>query len=317
LAARVGAPALGTLALIVGVATLAVGGAAALGALYTSLAGGTLSLGLALPLLPLACWGYSLRFLRWHLLAKRAVPRLGWWDSFRAQAIGFGLSVTPGRVAELWKLYLVERATGAAAVQSAGAMVVERLTDLVGFAALAAGAGIVASQGVSHGSVYGAVAAGAILLVGIVARPFVARRLASAGPASLRQLVQGGDAVTRPVPVGLALLCLILGRAGDGVLLWGMLTALGQPVPLAFGVFAFASGGLVGGVSLLPGGLGAAELTMAGVLAVGGVPIPIGLTAALLTRALILWIWVALGLALFAWDHTRNSYAVLRGSGPR
>jgi uncharacterized membrane protein YbhN (UPF0104 family) len=310
LALRVGAPALGSLALIVGMVTLAIGGTAAVGALFSALTNGTLTLSRLLPLLPLACWGYSLRFLRWHLLVRRAVPNLGWRDSFRAQAIGFGLSVTPGRVAELWKLYLVERATGASAARSAGAMVVERLTDLVGFAGLAVGAGLVASRGLGHSQLIGALAAALVLVIGVVARPFVTRHLAALGPSAVQNLIHGGDAVARPVPIGLALLTLVLGRAGDGLVLWGVLAALGQPVSIPFAVFAFASAGLVGGVSLLPGGLGAVEVTMVGILAAGGVPVQLGLVAALLTRALILWIWVALGLALFAFDHLGNTLAV-------
>ena len=250
------------------------------------------------------------RASRAHLLVRRAVPNLGWRDSFRAQAIGFGLSVTPGRVAELWKLYLVERATGASAARSAGAMVVERLTDLVGFAGLAVGAGLVASRGLGHSQLIGALAAALVLVVGVVARPFVTRHLAALGPSAVQNLIHGGDAVARPVPIGLALLALVLGRAGDGLVLWGVLAALGQPVSIPFAVFAFASAGLLGGVSLLPGGLGAVEVTMVGILAAGGVPVQLGLVAALLTRALILWIWVALGLALFAFDHLGSTLAV-------
>jgi uncharacterized membrane protein YbhN (UPF0104 family) len=294
-------PSLGIVTLLIGVGSLIVGAAAAVVALGTTLANGTLAPAHLLLVLPLAFWGYGLRFVRWHLLIRRAVPNLGLWPSFRAQAIGFGLSVTPGRVAELWKLYLVERATHAPAAVGAGAMLVERATDLVGFTALAA---IAATQ--VPGSTFQrpgtiAVVAAAALVIAIVARPIVARRLrSSGGPSIIRQFVDGGNAVARPVPVAAALLALMLGRAGDGLLLWGVVAALGHPISPSFAIFAFASAGLVGGLSLLPGGIGAAEGTMVAVLATVGMPTNIGLLAVLITRALILWIWVALGMALFA-----------------
>lgn len=296
-------PAVGLVTFLVGLACLLVGAGGAIFELRNALVNDTLILPQLLLVLPLAAWGYSLRFVRWHLLIRRAVPTLGLWQSFRAQAIGFGLSVTPGRVGELWKLHLVERATNAPAALGGGAMLIERATDLIGFTVLVLLAATQATGTVAYHPGLSALAVAVALAILLVTRPYLTRRLSAArGPTFFRHLVEGGDAVIRPVPVALAFLSLVVGRAGDGLLLWGTLAALGHPIAPAYAILAFAVGGLVGGISLLPGGLGAAEGTMVGLLTLSGVPIPVGLAAALITRGLILWVWVALGILLFAHD---------------
>ncbi len=297
---RRGTPALGTLALAIGVASVTVGASTGVGALVVVLTSGALSPLQFAPFLALACWGYSLRFGRWHVLIRQAVPGLKLGDSFRAQAIGFGLSTTPGRVAELWKLHLVERASGAPAARGAGAMVVERLTDLLGFAALAAAG---ASGSFTGRPSLGVIAAGVLLAVALVARPLVARQRRLVASPLIRHLIDGGVAVAQPGPVGLGLILLVLGRAGDAFLLWNILAALGEPVPFSLALFAFASAGLVGGLSLLPGGLGVVEGAMVSLLVLGGTSVGTATLAVLLTRVLVLWIWAGLGLALFAADH--------------
>lgn len=296
-------PAIGLVTFLIGGASLVLGAAGAMVALQSALGNGTLALTQLLPVLPLAGWGYALRFLRWHLLIRRAVPALRLWPSFRAQAIGFGLSVTPGRVGELWKLHLVERATSQPASLAMGALLVERATDAIGFTVLMAIAATLASGTITRPMGASTVGIAVLLAIALALRPFVARYLGrSSGTSLLRQLATGSSAVLRPVPVGLALLALVVGRAGDGLLLWGVVTALGCPITPAFAILAFAAGGLAGGLSLLPGGIGAAEGTMVAVLATGGVPAEVGLLAALITRAFILWIWVGFGFFLFARD---------------
>ena len=80
--------------------------------------------------------------------------------------------------------------------------------------------------------------------------------------------------------------------------LWNALGAFG--VPLTWELFgrslvALNAGTLVGAVSLLPGGAGAAEATIAGVL-VQGTSREIAAAATLLIRLCTLWFGAALGI---------------------
>jgi uncharacterized protein (TIRG00374 family) len=94
---------------------------------------------------------------------------------------------------------------------------------------------------------------------------------------------------------------------GVGVVSWGgeclalyvILLGLGAAPSVELAnqaTFALAAGSLVGSASLLPGGLGAAEGTVAGVLdLVAGQPRDVAAAATLLIRVCTLWFGVALG----------------------
>lgn len=302
-------PAIGTAALLIGVVTLVVGASGGAGALWVVLTHNTLQLKSLLPIVPIAAWGYSLRFARWHLLIGRAVPELSLPASLQAQVTGYGLVATPGRLGEIWKLYLVERATGVPVARGAGAMVVERVTDVLGFGGLAAVSAIVISGQVAERPLVVVLLGGVGLMVALAARPLVVRRLATT---RLAALVAGGDAVFRPAPVAQALALIVIGRLGDSLMLLGIVSALGYPLTIWHAMLILGSSGIIGGISLLPAGIGAVEAASVAIFVTAGVPAAAGLVAILLTRVLTLWFWVALGLLWFAVDHGRQIKATAR-----
>src|SRR6202011_6425194 len=99
----------------------------------------------------------------------------------------------------------------------------------------------------------------------------------------------------------------LLLAVGVGIVSWGgeclalylILLGLGAAPSLELlnqATFALAAGSLVGSASLLPGGIGAAEGTVAAVLdLVAGQPRDVAAAAALLIRVCTLWFGVALG----------------------
>lgn len=294
---------------------------------------------LFLMLLPFAAWSYGLRLLRWHSLVQRLVPGLSPVVSGYSQIVGFAFAATPGRIAELYKLKLLERATGVPAAQSLPAALVERLTDLAAFGllvvvgelfhwsgSLASGGGLVISLG-ALGMVI-------LLVLGYVGRHHLRLRLVGkaawpGGPRWLRlipgihglavQLAlvrEGGAKVTTPSALGLALACVALGRVGDSVVLWQISHAVGYPVPFPTALIMIGSAGLVGGVTLSPGGFGATEATLVGLVVAQGAPLGAAVVTGLGARALIFWIWVVLGLVVFVISQGKP-LAVAAGLIPR
>ena len=67
---------------------------------------------------------------------------------------------------------------------------------------------------------------------------------------------------------------------------------------VAASVFVLAVSGLTGGISFLPAGLGAVEMTMAGLLVLVGAAWSNAVAVALVVRLFTLWLWVALGLGV-------------------
>ncbi len=102
--------------------------------------------------------------------------------------------------------------------------------------------------------------------------------------------------------------------AGEGAAFFLELKGLGiaaTPALLAQATFILAFSVIIGGASTLPGGLGAAEVSLAGMLAlIVGLPREVAASAALLIRFFTLWFGVALGWAVLALYRAR-----LFGSG--
>ena len=99
----------------------------------------------------LASANYVLRFLKWEyylsVLGIRGVPK---GESFLTFLSGFVLTVTPGKVGEVFKSLILFQLRGVPIQRTAPIVVAERLTDLIGVIALIA-VGSVSFRGGSSG----------------------------------------------------------------------------------------------------------------------------------------------------------------------
>ncbi|MDH5490917.1 MAG: flippase-like domain-containing protein [Myxococcales bacterium] len=253
----------------------------------------------------LATGNYAIRFLRWHYylgVVRIPVPRL---ESLLVFVAGFIMSVTPGKLGEVFKSVLLHESRGAPMERTAPIVIAERLTDLFALVLLVALGALVLEQGLPIALLGGA----AVLLAWAAAayRPFgqrilellarlpllrrIAPRLAQAYEA-LRELVA-------PAPLalgtGLALLGWALECAALYVLVRGFEGLSLGPLEAAF---AYAAPTVAGALAMLPGGLGVTEAGMTGALRSLGGPLMTPSAATLITvlvRLATLWWAVLLG----------------------
>jgi uncharacterized protein (TIRG00374 family) len=81
-------------------------------------------------ILLVTCGNYALRFLKWEYYLRRiGVVGLKRWDSFLVYFSGLGMTVTPGKVGEWLKSYLLKEVHGTPVSRSAPILLAERLTD--------------------------------------------------------------------------------------------------------------------------------------------------------------------------------------------
>lgn len=260
-------------------------------------------------------FNYGLRFLKWHyFLGRIGVQGLAWRESARVFVAGFPLAVTPGKVGEALKGVWLKHLTGVPAARGVTVVLAERVSD--GFAVLALSTlGVLAYP--RYWPAFAAVLA--ILLAGVIITQIRPLALGLLGFATrlpwlrrvsvhLLEFYEGAYALFRPRTT---LAAVALGTAawfGEGVAMYLVLVGLGVAgggETLAMAVFVLAFSTVIGAVSTLPGGLGAAELTMTGMLT-----LLLGLTpgkaaaAALLIRFATLWFGVGLG--LITWMFSRD-----------
>jgi uncharacterized membrane protein YbhN (UPF0104 family) len=125
------------------------------------------------------------------------------------------------------------------------------------------------------------------------------RKLASAGGdglAALRQLLQPGLLLQATVIGALA-------WSLEGVSLWLLLRGMGiEAVGIGGATIAHTAAGLLGALTLLPGGLGSTEAGTVGLLALQGVGVAAATPATLLIRLMTLWFATALGVGCLLWQ---------------
>ena len=297
-----------------------------------SMDSGLLSPSFLVMLIPFTAWSYGLRVFRWHTLVRRLVPDLPLTVSGYTQVVGFAFSASPGRVAELYKLKLLERSTRIPVAQSLPAAIVERITDAAAFGLLVVIGGIFNWSDAldQRGTPWWLVLLTGLTILTLVGyasrRQPLARRLARSVAnvwatriqhwarivpgfnrvtGVLTQLGSGSSKVISPVSVGIALACVILGRLGDGIILYQIARTVGYPVPYSMALIMIGSAGLAGGITLAPGGFGTTEATLVGLIVARGAPLGVAMVTAFGARALIFWFWVILGLLVFIVTHSK------------
>jgi uncharacterized protein (TIRG00374 family) len=258
---------------------------------------------------------YVLRFVKWHFyLGQIGVRDLPVVESARLFVAGFPLAVTPGKVGEALKGVWINQKTGVPVARGVAVVLAERISD--GLAVLALSTlGVIAYPRYWPGF---ALVLGALLSVVVVSqvRPLVfyflglGERLPLVQRYThlLREFYEGSFAVFRP---GATLLAVSLGTVSwlmEGIGLYVILIGLGVPAgwhTLSIAVFVLAFSTVIGAVTALPGGLGAAEASIAGMLALLlGLGADMNAAATLLIRFATLWLAVALG--LLAWIFSKD-----------
>lgn len=259
--------------------------------------------------LALASFNYLVRFARWSLYLRHrgiSVPRRTSAEIFVA---GLALSVTPGKLGELIKSYLLRAAVGTPIATSAPIVIAERVTDLVallllglvGFAfyGIAGATVLIGAALVALGLAVLAWPRLAHALIDLVTRP---RRLAPRRD-RLREAYAGLQALVRPWPLAwgtaLGVIAWLAECVGFALIVGGF---EGVGVPLALAMLIYASTTVAGALSFVPGGLLVTEagMTLLLVSSSAGVDQATAAAATILTRLATLWFAVALGLVALA-----------------
>lgn len=258
----------------------------------------------------LAFSNYLLRFLKWEfylgVLGIRGIPK---GESFLTFLSGFVLTVTPGKIGEVFKSVVLHQTRGVAVERSAPIVVAERVTDLIGVIAMIA----IGSLGFD-GGIRWAIAGSAVVLAlwVFVASPRVSgptvallgklpgalgtlgRRLAKPLHVALEQLRE----LTTPRRLWWPTLLSLVGWSLEGVGLWLILRGFGQDTPVTLAAFFYATATLAGALVPVPGGLGVTDKLLEEQLAgLGHVPTAAATAAMLLIRLATLWFAVAVGFA--------------------
>ena len=260
--------------------------------------------------------GYAIRYGRWRLLLAAVNQHPPIAADARIWMGSYAFTATPGKSGEALRSLLLKQEFGVPMPPTLMALLVERLTDgtavllllvinvplllrwqvplvvpiSLGLAALIGGWLVIRSP-----------YARAVLKS--TAKRVLPRKLARAsgdGLISLRQLLKPW-LLLQATAIGAVAWSL------EGVSLWLLLRGMGVgEVGIGGATIAHTAAGLIGALTLLPGGLGSTEAGTVGLLALQGVGVAAATPATLLIRLMTLWFATALGVGCLLWQPRRQ-----------
>jgi len=277
---------------------------------------------LFLPILfVLTLCNYLFRFSKWHYYLKVIGVRLSIPDSMAVFFSGLVMVITPGKMGELLKAYLVKRIDGTQISRTAPVVVAERLTD---FWALV----ILTLAGIFQYAVKSAWAV-IIVVIGLLVlfwvlvswRGFMLWMVGQFEASRFELLRKMGvklkvayDSAYQLMRFGPTLWATVLSLFAwsfECVGLYLVLRALGLDVSASGAIFIYAFSTIAGAISMLPGGLGLTEVSMAALLQnLLKLVRAESVAATLMIRAVTLWFAVFLGAIVLALNARRFAPAV-------
>ncbi len=253
----------------------------------------------------LAFCNYFLRFFKWEFyLARLGITDVGKVDSFLTFLSGFVLTVSPGKVGEAFKSFILFETHGVPIAKTAPIVVTERVTDVLGIAIII----VIASFGFRGGLIWAGIGVGlvavliafisseklALFAIGLVEK--MPPRVSKIAPKlrhsreSLATMLAPRNLLFPTVISAFAWMC-------ECLALYVILRGFGADPTVMFAAFVYATSTLAGALAIItPGGMGVTEGALVAQLhEVGKVPMEDASATTILVRFATLWFAVIVG----------------------
>jgi uncharacterized protein (TIRG00374 family) len=255
-------------------------------------------------LLGLSLINYGLRAWRWIYLSRLSglyVPNAANLVYYLA---GYAFTATPGKAGEAIRLLFLKKGHGVRLSLSLPLMIADRALDLWGVALLIC-LGLASLAGLQT------YALALLIILILLSLPMMAplsfrnlgrpicRQLGMRRQVRVRQVVRILERFAGWRGYGLMLVPSALGWLAEGVALWLLLLALGADIALLHAASMFCLSMIIGALTLLPGGLVGAEVTLVAMLNTAGVDLKTAVVATAVIRLTTFWFAVVLGAILF------------------
>ncbi|GAB4300112.1 MAG: lysylphosphatidylglycerol synthase transmembrane domain-containing protein [Ignavibacteriaceae bacterium] len=253
-------------------------------------------------LLSLSLLNYITRFYKWNYYLKLLSIPLGLKDSFLIFMSGLIMSITPGKMGELLKSWLVKEAIGEPISKTAPIVFAERLTDFVSLLVIT----LIGAYTFNYGRQI-------IIIISLVFL-FLIIILSSGKPAlvlinqlekirflrkyikNIHSAYQSSYQMLRPAPLFRMTLLSLVSWGFECLGYYLILINFNAQISVFWASFSYAFATVVGAVSMLPGGLGVTEGSLTLTLIQFGLQKDMAVAATFIIRAVTLWFAVLVGI---------------------
>ncbi|MEN6292443.1 MAG: lysylphosphatidylglycerol synthase transmembrane domain-containing protein [Methanobacterium sp.] len=242
---------------------------------------------------------YLVRFLKWSLFLKSAGVHLKLKDNLFVFFSGMGMIITPAKVGEIWKGWLIRDINGEKLSKTVPVVITDRVTDVIGLVILSLLGILYYKDGIY-------ILAALLLIFAVF---FIAIRSEKISGILISILEKRAGKYSKDIKtmhatflqlmhprniVGLSFLS-AFAWFFECLALYFVIIGFGQSLNLILSTFVFSFASLVGAISMIPGGLGIAEATISGMLQYFGLTSVDSIGVAIIIRFGTLWFGAILG----------------------
>ncbi|HOJ38561.1 MAG TPA: lysylphosphatidylglycerol synthase transmembrane domain-containing protein [Ignavibacteriales bacterium] len=269
-------------------------------------------------LLLLALCNYIFRFLKWHYYIKLLKIDLDFWLSYKIFMTGLVMSVTPGKFGEVIKAYLVKNKTNESISKTMPIIFVERLTDLISVIILALIGSLYFNIAKTFVLIVLAVFLGIVILLSNInifnkfSSLLKKFNIYAKYSSKIEQAYNSSYEMIKIKPLTEMVLLSIFSWIFECIAYYLILLSFninfGFVDTFLFAVLVYTLSTIIGSISMLPGGLGAAEISFTAIIQSKGINKEVAVVTTMLIRFVTLWFALILGsiFALFFNNELKN-----------
>lgn len=262
---------------------------------------------IVLLLLLLSLLNYIFRFFRWHYFLNVLSIKISPLISLRIFLSGLSMTITPGKMGEVVKAYLIKKETGNRFAEMVPLLVTERLTDGIGMILLSLGGIYLFQQSV----VFFIFAFGIVLIffLFVYQKKFVLKIIKQFekkfGHVKVLDFFivffENSQKLIKTKQLSLAIIISLIAWSFEGLSLFILINQFGSfwnwhSLLYSFLIFSFSS--IAGFLVLIPGGIGIAEGSITSLLTLFfHLNLPVAIFITLIFRFSTLWFGVFMGLS--------------------
>ncbi|MBN1632994.1 MAG: flippase-like domain-containing protein [Ignavibacteria bacterium] len=261
---------------------------------------------------------YIFRFIKWQYYLKELDIHLSTKRSFIIFLASFVMAVTPGKMGEVLKSYLLKDEIGIEISKSLPIVLAERITDFISMVLLAIVGAYVFNYGQEIIIIIGIIFIGIVVvlsfrdvsikIINLISKIKFLKKYACnflTAYESAYILIKFKPLIIATVISVFAWFCECIGFY---IVLKGFVDTTTIDVNILVSTFVYAFSTLIGAIAMMPGGLGATEASLTGLLVLLNIPKDISAASTIIIRVATLWFAVIIGIIfLLIYEHTNSS----------
>lgn len=256
----------------------------------------------------LTFFSYLLRLCKWHAFTKWSEFQVSFKDNAVIFFVGLMMSITPGKVGELIKSYFLREKADVPYAKSIPLVIYDRLTDVLAMLTLVSIGLLVYPFGLTF--IIVVVAALGLGFIIIQNKSWMARLIYFVTKPEklirfrepLHHFYEQTIFLMQFRYLTFSFFVSVVSWLLECVSLYFIIQAFLLDVSFLACVLIFSLGTIAGAVSMIPGGIGAAEGSLAGLLVYFGVGGSLAIVISLIIRFVTLWFGVVIGIIVFLFN---------------